>query len=230
MDSFLHRLVELAASLVPGTRCVITLRRDRVLDITAEIDAMTVRSDGVEIPGHRLPPAEVVESSPPVQAGAATALGEPAPGEPVFARSADNGVSIPLVVNGVDIGSLRLFAESSRVFAEAEVERLKSFARQAAPALMLLFRQSAHVVLDDQLQEALATRAVIDQAMGVLMHARKISARQAFEVLSQASQTTNRKVSTIAAEVIEAMTGHPPEPPRPLTRRGTAFPPDPAGT
>jgi hypothetical protein len=53
----------------------------------------------------------------------------------------------------------------------------------------------------------------------VAIRVRIDSAHEAFEILRHNSQTTNRKVSTIAAELIETMTGHPPEPPRPLTQR-----------
>lgn len=74
-------------------------------------------------------------------------------------------------------------------------------------------------MLDEQLREALATRAVIDQALGIVMFSHKIGAGSAFEILRHASQTRNRKVSAIAADLIETMTGHPPEPPRPLSER-----------
>ena len=53
----------------------------------------------------------------------------------------------------------------------------------------------------------------------MLMVTRKISSRRAFEELRHASQTTNRRVSDIAAELIQTMTGHPPETPRPLSQR-----------
>ena len=57
------------------------------------------------------------------------------------------------------------------------------------------------------------------QALGVLMHAERISATAAFEILRRASQSNNRKLSVIAAEVVRSMTGHEPEPPRPLSDR-----------
>jgi AmiR/NasT family two-component response regulator len=53
----------------------------------------------------------------------------------------------------------------------------------------------------------------------MMMVTRKISSREAFDILRHTSQTTNRKVSTIASELIQTMTGHPPQPPRPLTQR-----------
>jgi len=197
---FIGDLAALAASIVPGTRCVIALRRVRI-GPTAPADD---RGDEDQERSDQNPP----DMTPQAVAGE---------------------VSIPLRVNGSDIGTLRIFPETRRTFTAAELDLLRAFARQAVVALTLLLRQSAHTVLDAELQDALATRAVIDQALGVLMHARKISSRQAFELLRQASQTSNRKVSTVAAEVIQAMTGHPPERPRPLTQRDPLFPPEPRG-
>jgi hypothetical protein len=210
LDGLLRRLAELAASLVPGTRCVISVRRDAA-ERAAQSAATRGRPEAAGIPGQRAPRSRT---------GADAAPRPPDPGSA-------GGVSIPLVVNGVDIGVLRLFADSSRAFSEAELAALRDFTRLAAPAVMLVLRQSAHLVLDDQLQEAVVTRAVIDQALGVLMHARRISSHQAMQMLRQASQLTNRKVSEIAADVIQTLTGHPAEPPRPLSPSRTAHVDDP---
>lgn len=210
LDGLLRRLAELAASLVPGTRCVISVRRDAA-ERAAQSGATRSRSEAAGIPGQRLPQA----------AGGADPLPRPS------VAGSPSGVSIPMVVSGVDIGVLRIFADSLRAFSDAELEALQDFTRLAAPAVMLVLRQSAHLVLDDQLQEAVVTRAVIDQALGVLMHARRISSTQAMQMLRQASQLTNRKVSEIAADVIQTLTGHAPEPPRPLAPSRSAHPHDP---
>jgi hypothetical protein len=183
----------------------------RLAELAAQSGTTRGRNEPAAIPGQR---------------GPQSASGrDPAPRRVV--AGSPSGVSIPLVVNGLDIGVLRLFADSSRAFSEAELEALQDFSRLAAPAVLLVLRQSAHRVLDDQLQEAVVTRAVIDQALGVLMHARRISSPQAMQMLRQASQLTNRKVSEIAADVIQTLTGHPPEPPRPLAPSRSAHPHDP---
>jgi hypothetical protein len=211
LDDFLRRFAE-------------SVRRDRTAPV-AEVDPTTGRQEpagDAGIPGQRAPRPEGERLAR--QAGPESGKGRAA-----AERPANGGVSIPLIAGGADMGVLRLVVDSRRGLSDAEAERLRSFARLAAPAVLLMARESAHLELDDQLQEAVVTRAVIDQAMGVLMHARKISSHEAFEVLRQASQTTNRKVSEIAAEVIEALTGHPPEPPRPLSPRRAAVTYDPLG-
>jgi GAF domain-containing protein len=136
-----------------------------------------------------------------------------------LANGIQSVVSLPLVVDAVSIGALNLFGPTRRAFTDPDVARASAFTAQAATALTILLRQSSRITLDDQLREALATRAVIDQALGILMGAQKITSSAAFEILRHASQTSNRKVSVIAAEIIETMTGHPPEPPNPLTDR-----------
>jgi hypothetical protein len=63
----------------------------------------------------------------------------------------------------------------------------------------------------DNLQVALESRAVIDQAKGVLMERYKLSADQAFQLLAQASMHANRKVRDIAEHLVH--TGELPGPP-----------------
>ena len=50
---------------------------------------------------------------------------------------------------------------------------------------------------------ALSTRAVIEQAKGIVMGSRHCPAEQAFLLLAQASQRQNRKLHEIAAEIVE---------------------------
>ncbi len=104
-------------------------------------------------------------------------------------------------------------------FDDSDIRRAESFTRQAATVLTLMLRLARQAEQEDQLLEALATRAVIDQAMGIVMAQRQISSVAAFGVLREASQNSNRKLSIIAAELIEATTGNPPLPPRPFTKR-----------
>jgi AmiR/NasT family two-component response regulator len=50
---------------------------------------------------------------------------------------------------------------------------------------------------------AMDTRAVIEQAKGVLMAQRHVDADQAFELLREASQRYNRKLRDIASGIVE---------------------------
>ncbi|MGH7011713.1 MAG: ANTAR domain-containing protein, partial [Caulobacteraceae bacterium] len=61
----------------------------------------------------------------------------------------------------------------------------------------------ANEELRHNLEVALETRGVIDQAKGILMAREGYSADQAFDTLSRASQRANRKVHELAQEVVE---------------------------
>jgi AmiR/NasT family two-component response regulator len=51
---------------------------------------------------------------------------------------------------------------------------------------------------------AMESRAVIEQAKGVLMAQRGVDAQQAFDMLREASQRYNRKLRDIAAGIVES--------------------------
>lgn len=81
--------------------------------------------------------------------------------------------------------------EAVRVLAEESVEGLiHDHARACAEAEV------------EQLRTAMASRAVIDQASGIVMHMLDCDAGQAFDVLRTLSQRTNHKLSAIAARIV----------------------------
>jgi AmiR/NasT family two-component response regulator len=61
----------------------------------------------------------------------------------------------------------------------------------------------------EQLQQAMQSRAVIEQAKGILMGQRRCSARDAFDILVRLSQATNRKLRDVAQALVEDATGQP---------------------
>ena len=64
----------------------------------------------------------------------------------------------------------------------------------------------AHAPLGEQARNmrlAMESRAVIEQAKGVLMAQRQVDADQAFEILREASQRYNRKLRDIAVGIVE---------------------------
>jgi hypothetical protein len=82
-----------------------------------------------------------------------------------------------------------------------------------------------------QLREAMASRAVIERAKGILMQGQGLTESQSFDVLNEMSQRHRRKLRDIAADVASGTLGHrlavvpqpaAPQPPAlPETRRRT---------
>lgn len=220
VTGFLQQLATLASAIVPGTHCGITLRRNGQVATVVGSDEVAMRMDEVQYIRGRGPCLAASHEGTRIEVPdmeTETRWGDYA-GHAV-ANDIRSVVSLPLTLDGKTPGALNLFATTPHAFTDPDIARAEAFTAQAATALTILLRHVSRTVLDDELREALTTRAVIDQALGILMVTRKIGAHEAFEILRHSSQTTNRKVSTIAAELIESLTGHPPEPPRPLTQR-----------
>ncbi len=119
----------------------------------------------------------------------------------------------PLTAEGKHIGALNLYATIPEAFGPAETRRAESFAANATGAIALAVRQAASADLTSQLRAALASRAVIDQALGVIMAQERCTHDQAFAVLRSASQNRNIKLHDIAAEIVTSVSGEVPQPP-----------------
>jgi GAF domain-containing protein len=106
---------------------------------------------------------------------------------------------VPLYVDDQQLGSVSLYATDRAAFSLADEYVARLFATQAALALAEARRAG-------QLRYALSTRDVIGQAKGILMERHRITADEAFRMLSGASQRTNRKLADVARALAETGT------------------------
>jgi GAF domain-containing protein len=137
---------------------------------------------------------------------------------PVFAsRAAALGVgatlSLPLGTPGEPRGALNLYAPSPHAFGPAETRRAQRFAANGSGALALAHRLASYTALTSQLRESLASRAVIDQAIGIIMAGERCTQEQAFAILRSASQNRNIKLRELAEEIVTRVAGAAPQPP-----------------
>jgi GAF domain-containing protein len=107
-----------------------------------------------------------------------------------------SSLSFQLFVTGDNLGALNLYAGRPHAFTEESEDVGLVFAAHAAVAL-------AGARHEFNLQRAASTRDLIGQAKGILMERFKLTAVQAFTVLSRTSQQTNRKLIDIAGELAE---------------------------
>jgi len=104
-------------------------------------------------------------------------------------------------------GALNLYFTFPTTFDQGQVKEGLHFADKAAGALELATRLAEHATTTAQLQEAMASRSVIDQAIGIVMAQNRCSAEDAFDVLRKASQNRNVKLRVIATDVVRGVTG-----------------------
>ena len=112
-------------------------------------------------------------------------------------------LSLPLLIPGGVVGAMNVYAHPVNSFDDHAVEIGELFAVPAAIAV-----QNAQVLaqtkrLAHQLQAALTSRAVIDQALGILMSRTGSTAEQAFDRLRDRSQTDNIKLRDVAQRVVD---------------------------
>jgi GAF domain-containing protein len=121
-------------------------------------------------------------------------------------------LSVPIDVSGNRtevLGALNLYSEIPDAFDRDTMAATESFAQHSAIVIANAQAYWGARQLSAQLQQAMESRAIIEQAKGILMGAEHISADHAFELLVRASQRENRKLRDIAADIV-ARTEHPP--------------------
>jgi GAF domain-containing protein len=127
---------------------------------------------------------------------------------PSFSQAAqEQGIlstlSIPLVVSDAGIGALNLYATRLDAFGEDDATVAEALGAQAAVVLANASAYWHAFELGEQLNEAMQSRATIEQAKGVLMAQSGVSADEAFGLLRRASQRENVKLREIAARIVE---------------------------
>jgi GAF domain-containing protein len=124
------------------------------------------------------------------------------------ARGALSSLSVPLPISEGVLGALNIYAREVDAFDEDSRSAAVRFAPYAGVAVANMYAYQDARNLADNLQKALGSRAIIDQAKGILMERHKVTAEQAFEVLVRISMQTNRKLRDIADQL--ATTGELP--------------------
>ncbi|MEW2530848.1 GAF and ANTAR domain-containing protein [Streptomyces sp. NPDC047071] len=128
----------------------------------------------------------------------------------------------PLRLRGLTIGALSLFREDPEPLPGAQLGLAQALARLAT--IGILQRRAVHrqSVVVGQLETALRSRVVIEQAKGALSHRHRISVDEAFTLLRQYARSQRRRLTAVAEEVVDG-TADPPFPPSPpLPRARTA--------
>ncbi len=114
-----------------------------------------------------------------------------------------SALSLPLVVSGEVIGAINAYAKARDAFGEHAVDFGVQFAASAAVAVYHAQLLDSARERTERLQRALGSRAVIDQAIGIIRSRTGASAEQAFERLTQMSQQENVKLVTLAERMVD---------------------------
>ena len=221
VEHFLHELAVLAARTVgegEGMSCGMALRRrGGPVSATACSDPLASEADRLQYQTDDGPALHALRHARPVNVRDTATAGR----WPRFCRGAESlGIrscyAAPLIHDGEPAGALVLYARRPGAFGPEETRRAEEFASHAAGALALSLRMASCADQNDQLRSSIVSRAVIDQALGVIMATERCAQDKAFALLRSVSQNSNVKMRDLAATIVTSVSGEPPRPAAPF--------------
>ena len=114
-----------------------------------------------------------------------------------------SALSLPLLLPDQVIGAINVYARDKDVFDEHAAHLGELFAAPAAVAVHNAQVLTKAQALATQLQKALSTRPVIDQAIGLLRGRTGATAEEAFARLREISQTEHTKLVDVAQRIVD---------------------------
>jgi GAF domain-containing protein len=118
-----------------------------------------------------------------------------------------SALSLPLTLPGQLVGAINVYAHGEDVFDEHAEQLGELFAAPAAVAVHNADVLEQALALTAQLQAALSSRPVIDQAIGLLRGRSGASAEEALERLRAISQDENTKLREVAQRIVDEAVG-----------------------
>ena len=203
-DALLRRLVELSKDVMPGEpeASILVMVKDRPATAVSTGDLAT-----------RLDEAQYAKGYGPCMHAATSGELTEIPDTRIETRWADysqraaeegnlSSLAVPLSIDEDMVGALNIYAREPHAFDEQSRAGALRFGPYAGVALSNIHAYSSARDLADTLQSALESRAVIDQAKGILMERHKLTADQAFRLLAEASMRMNTKLRAVAEHLV----------------------------
>ena len=206
-DEVLHRLTALGVELVPGgNAAAVTIALDKSGLTFAASDRRLDELHRVQFDSGDGPVVETLRHNEPRRIDDTTAECR----WPAFCRAAaETGfrscLVLPLRTDRQPAGAVALYGQDPDVFGEAAHDIALLFAAQGGTAVRnaSLYRTCRRMV--SNLHVGLESRAVIEQAKGILHAELGVSTEEAFRLLSRYSQHTNQRVRKISARLVQGL-------------------------
>ena len=211
VEEFVEGVARAAARHVgPATSATITLRRDGRPTLAAASDPRAAVCDEVEYAADSGPCLSSIELGELVYV---PDIHQEARWPQWSAAARDSGyrsaAALPREVRpGVQI-ALNLYATDVDAWDAAALALADMYADEIARTVTLCLRSADQVEMNADLRAALVSRAVIDQAIGVIMAENRCSPEDAMAILRSASRHRKVKLREVAAVIVEAVTGSP---------------------
>jgi len=206
----LHDVAEFAVRAIPGVDGAgVTMAESS--PGTPEVQAWAVTADFVrEIDMvqyqemHEGPCITCMQSRRPAVSGSLGSDGRwPRFGGRVSRLGVHSVLSMPLLVGDRVIGAINAYAYRRDAFGEHAVQLASQFAGPAAASVCNARLLSNAHDRTENLQRALVSRTVIDQAIGIIRARTGASAEEAFDRLARISQSEHTKLRDVAERLVD---------------------------
>jgi hypothetical protein len=126
----------------------------------------------------------------------------------------------PLQARGELLGVLNLYAHEPNLFTDSTQRIAVQFVEPAALLLSGVLRRIGQDELITELRRGMSSRAVIDQAIGIVMGRHRCRPDQALARLRKMSNDRNIKLRELAASMVDAVAAADAAPPGTRDRHG----------
>jgi GAF domain-containing protein len=205
LDEALRRLTGLGVELVPGgTAAAMTIAAGTGALTFAASDPRLDELHRVQFDSGDGPVVETLRHNEPRRIDDISAERR----WPAFCRAAaDAGfassLALPLRTDRQPAGAVALYGDEPEVFCGAAHDVALLFAAQGGTAVHNVSLYSTCRRMVERLHAGLESRAVIEQAKGILHATLGVSPAEAFHLLNRYSQNTNQRVRKISADLVQ---------------------------
>ena len=206
VEEALDRVVEAADALfgVDGTTLML-VDRDQVLRNLAASDLRAALLEELQAEHGEGPCVDAFDDKQPVSADdLAREARWPAFAPDAARRHLLAVLASPIPYSEQAVGVVAVFAAEPHPWTEAEQEAIVAFTELVALLILNAMEASERGKLAGELQLALSSRVVIEQAKGVLVGRHGLTTRQAFERLRRQARDQRRPLPEVARAVVSA--------------------------
>jgi GAF domain-containing protein len=203
---FLERLAVRCADLLGVSACGVMLADHRgVLNLVAASSAEARVVELAQLQGAEGPCMDAYLAGTSVQQ---TDLNDPGQAWPAFARAARAAGfaavhALPMRLRDETLGAMSLFGDAPGSLDADTVALGQALADAATIGILHQRAMARQELVAEQLQAALNSRIVIEQAKGFLAERLAVSVDMAFGLLRGYARDHNRKLTAVAADIVE---------------------------
>jgi GAF domain-containing protein len=205
LDRALVEVTRVAIKAVPSADgASLTMRRNGIPAAPAASDEWATRLDHLQFVEQEGPCVDCLREGSVMRVRDLEADQRfPSYGPKAAELGAHSALSIPLAADGRTVGALNFYAKQVDAFDTETIAVGELLGAHASLAIQAATAYYSSRDLADQLRQAMESRAVIEQAKGILMARHGSTADEAFQLLVTTSQRANIKLRDVAQALVD---------------------------